>query len=102
MPSHIMHRFVDRQLFGKCYYKVHWKMDEPYVFLGNKHRILFHDAFSACAIAQQCYPNDANAVNAALNHITLDEMCSNDRVFADNLKLLRKWMLAREKEREEE
>jgi hypothetical protein len=59
-------------------------MDSAVVFLGRNHRILFHDSFSAVAIARECYPGDPNAVNAALAHIQLDQLCSRD----PNLKMI--------------
>lgn len=45
----------------------------------KKHRILFHDPLWACAIAQECYPNDPNAICAANLHILADRLCSSDR-----------------------
>ena len=77
LPSHKVHRFLDRQLFGRSFSRVHVEIDWPYWILGSKHRIFFHDPVSACAIAQKCYPDDNDAVLAGLYHICLDEMCSS-------------------------
>jgi hypothetical protein len=63
-------------------------MDEPYLVLGSRHRVLFHDPISAAAIAMQLYPNDPRAVEAAFGHIVLDWMCSNDPVFKAQLEFL--------------
>jgi hypothetical protein len=88
LPGHRLHRFHDREVFGKSYWRVHVKMDEPYLFLGSRHRVLFHDPISAAAIARQLYPNDPRAVEAAFGHIVLDWMCSNDPFFKARLELL--------------
>ena len=89
-PGWRVHRFVDLVSFGKSYSKIHRKMDEPFVFFGRGHRIFYHDVVSAELIAQECYPNDADAVEAALLHILTDEVCSSDPVFR---KLLEKMAL---------
>lgn len=78
MPGWRVHRFLDRMFFGKSYPKIHHNMDAAVVVLGRKHRILFHDRMFACAIAQECYPNDLNAVRAANLHILVDQLCSSD------------------------
>lgn len=90
LPSHELHCYVDRQLFEKSYRRIHRKMDEPYLLLGRKHRVLFHDPVTACAIAQHCYPGDPNAELAALFHINLDEICSANPLLKHNLELLAK------------
>ena len=77
-PGHRVHAYVDRQLFGKAYWKIHRKMDEPVLYLGKNHRELFHDYPTACGIADSCYPGDPNSRNAAMLHIELDEMCTRD------------------------
>jgi hypothetical protein len=88
LPSHKVHCYVDRQIYGKSYWKIHVTMDEPVFILGWKHRVLFHDWISAWAIAEECYPGDSNAVLAALNHIYIDESCSADPVFKADLERL--------------
>ncbi len=88
MPSHRVHVFFDRECFGKAYWKIHRKMDEPYLIFGKRHRELFHDAVSAFAIADFCYPYDPNARAAALFHIELDELCSANSEFKMQLQIL--------------
>ena len=78
VPGHRVHRYVDRMLYGRSYWKIHVKMDLPYLVLGSTHRVLFHDPATAAFIAESCYPNDPNAVQAALGHIYLDRLCSNN------------------------
>jgi hypothetical protein len=78
MPGWRVHRYVDIECFGKSYWKIHRKMDEPVVYLGRSHRVLFHDPWAAVAIARQCYPGDPRAVEAANLHILTDEFCTRD------------------------
>lgn len=91
MPGWRVHVYLDRTFFGKSYRKIHQNMDAAVMVLGRKHRILFHDPMWACAIAQQCYPNDQNAVAAANLHLLADSLCSSDpglkRMF-ENLEML--------------
>jgi hypothetical protein len=66
-------------------------MDEPVVFLGKKHRVLFHDVPSAYLIAKECYPGDPDAVASALLHILTDHQCSEDpyyRKFLEQMEML--------------
>lgn len=83
-----MHCYMDRKLFGKCYRHIHREMDKPYLILGKKHRVLFHDYYSALVIAEKWYPGELNARLSALFHIRLDEMCSSDPVLKANLEFL--------------
>jgi hypothetical protein len=76
MPGHKVHAYLDRQLFGKVYWKLHRKMDVAVFWLGKKHRALYHDPITAVYIAMTCYPNDPNAEEAAFTHILLDEFCT--------------------------
>jgi hypothetical protein len=76
VPGHKVHTFVDRVFFGKAYFKLHRKMDEPVYWLGKKHRILNHDAATAVCIARCYYPGDKNAEEAAYTHILLDDFCT--------------------------
>lgn len=61
-------------------------MDAPVAFLGRKHRVLFHDPLSASIIADQCYPNDQQAQEAAYLHILLDDTCSRDPIYKMQLE----------------
>jgi hypothetical protein len=87
-PGLRVHAFVDRTLFGKSYYKIHRRLDEPYKILGRGHRVLFHDFPTAYLVAQECYPGDPNAVLAAYEHILLDEECSADPEYKKHLEKL--------------
>jgi hypothetical protein len=78
VPGWRVHVYLDRMYFGKSYSKIHRKMDEPFLFLGRKHRVLFHDPFSAFVIAKTYYPDDPNALAAANLHILMDETCTRD------------------------
>ncbi len=61
-------------------------MDAPYLILKKNHRQYFHDSFSAVAIARRLCPNDEKAVWAALYHIELDNMCSANPIFKQQLE----------------
>jgi hypothetical protein len=87
MPGHRVHCYVDRLLFGKSYWRLHRALDKPVIFLGKRHRVLFHDGFSSAVIAQRLYPGDPRAVEAALVHVQLDNFCSSNPDFAKTLKL---------------
>ncbi len=86
MPSHKVHCYVDRVLFGKSYWRLHRQIDMPYLFLGRKHRVLFHDGFTSVAIARKVYPDDPIAQEAALVHVQLDALCSSNPLFAKQLE----------------
>jgi hypothetical protein len=98
MPSHKLHCYMDRMCFGRTFRKLHRALDRPYCVLGRKHRIVFHDGWSATEVAKKLYPSDPVAQEAAVLHIQLDEMCSKDKFFHDELK---KWaeLDAREQKR---
>jgi hypothetical protein len=86
LPGHRVHTFVDRELFGKSYWRVHRNIDMPYLFMGRKHRALFHDGFSSVLIARKLYPNDPRAAEAALVHVQIDRLCSSDPFFKKQLE----------------
>jgi hypothetical protein len=86
MPSHKLHCFVDRMCFGRSFLKLHRALDKPYWVLGRKHRVVFHDGWSATEVAKRVCPGDPVALEAAVLHVQLDELCSNNRVFHDDLK----------------
>jgi hypothetical protein len=88
MPSNKVHRYMDRVLFGKSYWKIHDAIDKPWLFLGPRHRVLFHDSVSVLAIAEYYYPGDKNAEAAALYHVKLDFMCSSDPALKAQLEFL--------------
>jgi len=58
----------------------------PYLFMGKKHRTLFHDGFSTVAIARKLYPGDPQAEAAALVHVQIDGLCSSDPLFKKQLE----------------
>ena len=86
MPSHKIHCYVDRVLFGKSYWRLHRQIDMPFLFLGKNHRVLFHDVFSAVAIAQSLYPGDPRAKESALVHVQIDLICSSNPLFKMQLE----------------
>jgi hypothetical protein len=78
VPGWRVHEYVDKTFFGRSYRKIHHRMDSAFVVLRRGHRVWFHDPLSAVVIGQECYPDDPNAVYAALAHIQFDELCSGD------------------------
>ena len=88
MPSHRAHTYVDRQIFGKSYWKVHSNMDKPYLWMGRNHRKWFHTPVWSRAIAQKCYPDDYRALLAGYYHITIDRLCTENPGFKANLEFL--------------
>lgn len=58
----------------------------PYLFMGRKHRVFFHDGFSSVAIARKLYPGDPLAEEAAIVHVQLDWLCSSDPFFKKQLE----------------
>ena len=90
MPAHFVHFYVDRVFFGKIYYQVHRDLDSAYEYFRSKHRIFWHDPVSAYAIAENDYPGDRNAITSALLHIEIDNECSANPVFHEQLIMLAK------------
>ncbi len=95
-----MHTFADHMYFGKSYWKLHKLIDKPVLVFKRNHCVFFHDPYSACSIAKRYYPGDPQAQEAALLHIMLDNMCSEDPKFKKNLeslakKFYRKWRRSR-------
>jgi len=88
MPSHKVHNFIDRQLFGKSYWRLHRALDTPYIFMGKHHRVLLHDGFTSALLARQLYPTGPRAEQAALVHCQLDRLCSNDPHFRKQLEII--------------
>ena len=86
MPGWRVHVFMDKVFFGRSYRKIHEKMDAPTVFLGRGHRVLFHDPITASMIANECYPNDPEAVASANLHIALDKLCTANPAYKKYLE----------------
>ena len=88
MPSHKIHCYADRVMFGRSYRQLHEALDKPYWVLGRRHRIVFHDGWSATEVAKRVFPADPVAQESAAAHVLLDELCSSDRYFHNSLKAL--------------
>jgi len=87
LPGIRVHTYLDKWFLGKSYPKIHKEMDRPFKRLGRRHRLLFHDPVSAIAIAQRLYPGDPKAVRAALLHITIDNICSQNPEARETLEI---------------
>ena len=88
MPSHKVHCLFDRVMFGKSYRRLHEAIDKPVAVLGRKHRIFFHDGFSAVEIARKVFPYDPVAEEAAAVHIWLDNECTQNPYYKKQLEQL--------------
>jgi len=88
LPGHKTHCYIDRMLFGRSFWKLHRAIDKPYLFMGRKHRALFHDGLSSVLIARDLYPGDPQAEEAAIVHCQIDMLCSNDPIFKKQLEIL--------------
>lgn len=81
MPSHRVHLFVDRLLFGRGYKRLHVAIDYPVRVFGRSHRRFFHTVQEAVDFAILLYGIDEDAVFAARFHVWLDYECSRDKKF---------------------
>lgn len=79
---------MDWQLFGRSYWRLHRAIDKPYLVFGRRHRIFFHDFPSAVGVARILFPGNYQAEEAAMFHVHLDNMCSQDRFFKRKLEIL--------------
>jgi len=68
MPKHKIHRLIDRIFLSKEFPSVHAWMDEPYRWLGPRHRILRHSVFEVFVK----YHRDPEKLTSALLHILAD------------------------------
>jgi len=72
MASHKIHKLVNKIFLGNEYEDVNKWMDEPFSYLGRRHRVLRHDPLS---IALK-YCDDPKRTCAGLLHILVDEVSS--------------------------
>jgi hypothetical protein len=63
-------------------------MDQPFKYLGRRHRVLFHDVPTSIAIAKDSYPDDPRAVLSSYYHILYDEICSKNPRYKKHLENL--------------
>ena len=85
MPERRVHNHFTKLLLGKTYDEVHRALDSPAKFLGRGHRVLFHDRAEAALIGY-AIAGDEGALAAHL-HVTLDELCSQNKGLADLIML---------------
>lgn len=86
VPSHKVHAYLDRQHFGKVYWKVHHGMDWPVYYMKRNHRIYFHDVLSVSLIAKKYYPGDSNAIRSGLLHLEIDDACTRNPAYHTQLE----------------
>jgi len=68
MPSHRIHKLVDKIFLGREYPDVHRDLDEPAKWLGKRHRILRHDPLYVFLR----YHNNPKKMISGLLHIITD------------------------------
>jgi hypothetical protein len=86
MPKHKVHNYSDKLLFSKNFAKIHRAIDRPYVFLGRKHRSVFHTFEEAYYLG--CIVGGGHTAGAAgMFHVWLDQECSKDKNFKKWLEL---------------
>jgi hypothetical protein len=87
MPKHKTHKYFARLLLGKAYSKVDKQIDLPYVWLGRKHRKLFHTYYEAFCVG---YINSGEwkGALAGIYHVWLDRKCSEDLRFKKFMDLM--------------
>lgn len=104
MPGHQVHTFADHMVFGRSYWKLHKLIDKPVFVFKRNHRVFFHDPYSATNIARRYFPGDPQAEKAAILHILLDNLCTEDPKFKKNMeslakKFYKKWRRSRKYKR---
>ena len=68
MPSHQVHKLVDKLVLGRKYPHVHKLKDKPYKVLGRYHRVIGHDPFFNLLIA--CIFGPDAFLSACLHDLT--------------------------------
>ena len=91
MPSHKWHQGFTKFLLGDSHREVHRLLDWPWIFLGRRHRILFHGLSAPflgalAALLQGKHPGSGAA--AGLGHIGLDHFVSTLRKWSRWLRKL--------------
>lgn len=66
------HSAIAEYFLGKAYPKVDRALDKPYIYLRNKHRILYHDPISATMIGEQ--EAGHKGAEAAQLHLLIDNL----------------------------
>ena len=74
MPSHRIHKKVNKMLLGKEHEDVNKLLDFPYAFLGPKHRVVLHDKKTPFIVL--ALTGDIEKALAAYIHIKTDEIFS--------------------------
>jgi len=80
MPDHKTHHKLSQALLGKAYPDVDRWIDEPYKYLGSRHRVLRHDALTPAVVFMRELAKSGDAEKAlkkslaALIHISADKL----------------------------
>lgn len=87
MPSRRVHNFLNRIIFGSSYDKINAAIDEPFKYLGRKHRILYHNPLEA-GIIGLTKTSDINGFMAGFLHVYVDQTCSDNKSLKATLEIL--------------
>jgi hypothetical protein len=85
LPSHRIHRMVERALLGREYPDVHRILDLPAYFVGKSHRRYLHDPLTAYLVGYALHGHRGGL--ASLLHIIVDRVYGDRR--ARRLRALR-------------
>ena len=88
MPDSETHRIIAKRLGlnAKKAREIDKLIDGPVKFLGNKHRILFHDPKQLAMLS--IVKGDPKILPYGMVHVALDNACSKNKKLANILKLL--------------
>ena len=75
-------------MFGRSFRKLHKAIDKPYLIFGRKHRQFFHSYGDTVEVAKIVCPGDPVAQEAAILHVYVDNLCSDDPRLHERLKRL--------------
>jgi len=81
------HERITKLLLGSDYKHIHKFLDFPYLFLGKKHRKLFHDTLTPLLVG--FILKDKKAYDASNLHIISDKVNSYIRKYYKLLNLLK-------------
>jgi hypothetical protein len=90
MPKHVAHTYLDKLFFHKKYYRIHRAIDFPWLFLGAKHREVFHTPQEAFVIGVMA-SGELEGGMAGLLHVWADRACSQNPKLKKYLEFMAKY-----------
>jgi len=77
MPGRSVHVKVDRMLLKRPHPRVHRMLDLPHLWMGERHRRLFHDPLTAMMVGYAVDGPEGGL--SALLHVMTDKLLSGSR-----------------------